>query len=139
MQVGTLQQEFPGTVSCHHMDYLEDARMPTPSPHSHVENTNTTNHADTPAASSPSSKAIVAIPQVTLLYKLVDGIAPRSFGLNVARLARLPEGVVQRAAQVSAQLEHGEKQEEQDLVAQLRTAVARGDAARVLELHTTLV
>lgn len=73
------------------------------------------------------------IPRVTLLYKLVDGIAPRSFGLNVARLACLPEQVVQRAAQVSAQMEHGE---DEGLVARLREAVEQGDASRVLSLYT---
>ncbi|KAK9844444.1 hypothetical protein WJX74_002610 [Apatococcus lobatus] len=35
--------------------------------------------------------------QVTFLYKLAQGACPRSYGVNVARLAGLPESVLQRA------------------------------------------
>ena len=59
------------------------------------------------AASSPStSQAAPAIPQITFLYKLVPGVADRSFGLNVARMAHLPPAVVDRAAEQAAHLEH---------------------------------
>lgn len=44
-------------------------------------------------------------PQVTFLYKLVDGSCPKSYGTNVARLAGLPEPVVLRAAEFAAMLE----------------------------------
>lgn len=35
---------------------------------------------------------------LTFLYKLVKGIAPFSFGLNVARLADIPSEILQKAA-----------------------------------------
>ena len=35
--------------------------------------------------------------QVTFLYKIKDGRADRSYGINVARLAKLPESVLDRA------------------------------------------
>lgn len=35
--------------------------------------------------------AIVRSGKVLFLYKLVSGVCPASFGLNVARLARVPE------------------------------------------------
>lgn len=35
---------------------------------------------------------------VTFLYKLVSGACPKSYGINVARLARLPEKVSSGAA-----------------------------------------
>ncbi len=43
--------------------------------------------------------------QVTFLYKLADGACPRSYGVNVARLAGLPDSVLQRATSFSAEME----------------------------------
>lgn len=50
--------------------------------------------------------------QVTFLYKLTDGACPKSYGVNVARLAGLPDSVLQRASAFSAELEaqHQQKQ-----------------------------
>ena len=42
---------------------------------------------------------------ITFLYEVGEGVAHRSYGLNVARLAQVPEGVLQVAAIKSAQLE----------------------------------
>ena len=56
-----------------------------------------------PAATSSTAPRI---PQITFLYKLVPGVADRSFGLNVARMAHLPPSVVDRAAEQAAHLEH---------------------------------
>lgn len=42
---------------------------------------------------------------VTFLYKLAAGACPKSYGMNVARLAHLPEDVVKRAAAKSAEFE----------------------------------
>jgi DNA mismatch repair ATPase MutS len=39
--------------------------------------------------------------EVTFLYRLCDGSSPRSYGLNVARLAKLPEEVIALAYQQS--------------------------------------
>ena len=38
---------------------------------------------------------------VTFLYKLVEGICPDSFGINVARLAMIPEEVLGRAKEMA--------------------------------------
>ena len=43
--------------------------------------------------------------EVTFLYKLTQGSCPRSYGVNVARLAGLPEDVVQAAAKASKEME----------------------------------
>lgn len=43
--------------------------------------------------------------EVTFLYRLCDGSSPRSYGLNVARLAKLPEEVVALAYQQSHEFE----------------------------------
>lgn len=43
--------------------------------------------------------------KVTFLYKVKDGSADRSYGVNVARLAGLPEAVIVRARDIQKQLE----------------------------------
>ena len=42
---------------------------------------------------------------ITFLYTLADGPCPKSFGVNVARLAGLPEDVLQKAKAVSSLFE----------------------------------
>lgn len=44
-------------------------------------------------------------PPITFLYTLTEGSSPKSFGINVARLACLPREVLQLAAQKSQQFE----------------------------------
>jgi DNA mismatch repair ATPase MutS len=43
--------------------------------------------------------------KITFLYTLGNGACPRSFGINVARLAGLPEDVLSNAARISAEFE----------------------------------
>jgi len=43
--------------------------------------------------------------RITFLYKLVSGVADNSFGLNVARMARLPPSVLVRATKRAADME----------------------------------
>ena len=54
-----------------------------------------------PDATSKST----ALPEITFLYKLTPGLADRSFGLNVARMASLPESAVQKAAVKADEME----------------------------------
>lgn len=49
--------------------------------------------------------ANVGSDEVLFLYKLASGVCPASFGLNVARLAGVPEGIISRAKVVSAEIE----------------------------------
>jgi DNA mismatch repair ATPase MutS len=42
---------------------------------------------------------------ITFLYTLGDGPCPKSFGVNVARLAGLPDDVLQKAKAVSSHFE----------------------------------
>lgn len=46
--------------------------------------------------------------EVTFLYKLRRGSCPRSYGVNVAKLAGLPPQVISRAYAKAAELESGE-------------------------------
>ena len=51
--------------------------------------------------------------QVTFLYNLTDGACPKSYGVNVARLAGLPDGVINRAASFASQLEEQHQSNQQ--------------------------
>ncbi|XDV20237.1 hypothetical protein PO909_025594 [Leuciscus waleckii] len=42
---------------------------------------------------------------ITFLYQLIEGAAARSYGLNVARLAEIPESILRTAAFKSKELE----------------------------------
>jgi DNA mismatch repair protein MSH3 len=42
---------------------------------------------------------------ITFLYEIGEGVAHRSYGLNVARLANLPTSLLEMAKQKSAELE----------------------------------
>jgi DNA mismatch repair ATPase MutS len=42
---------------------------------------------------------------ITFLYTLGDGVCPKSFGINVARLAGLPEDVLSNAKRISCEFE----------------------------------
>ena len=46
------------------------------------------------------------VPSVTFLYHLVNGAAARSYGLNVARLAGIPNEILKEAASKSRELEN---------------------------------
>ena len=48
-----------------------------------------------------------SVRNVTFLYTAVPGAAPSSFGLNVARMAGLPDDVLCRAAELAARLQCG--------------------------------
>ena len=58
------------------------------------------------------------IPRIQFLYKLTPGVAHRSFGLNVARMASLPSEVIQSASVKASELE----------IATARRALARRGA-----------
>jgi DNA mismatch repair protein MSH6 len=70
-------------------------------------------HAEDPAvaikhmacAVTPAEDGGDGVDQVTFLYRLTEGACPKSYGVNVARLAGLPDVVVRRAAVVSQQAE----------------------------------
>lgn len=42
---------------------------------------------------------------VTFLYKLTDGICEKSFGMNVAKMASVPDAVVSKATRIAEQFE----------------------------------
>eukprot|EP00887_Chlorella_sp_A99_P004262 scaffold15.g4262.t1 len=59
-------------------------------------------HGSSALTASAAPPEDPAGPRITFLYKLVEGVAPASFGLNVARMAGLPASVCARAAHQAA-------------------------------------
>lgn len=59
-------------------------------------------NSDTPAAAGDKD--------ITFLYEVGDGVAHRSYGLNVARLAGLPRSLLEEAGRRSKAMEEEEKQ-----------------------------
>ena len=53
--------------------------------------------------------------EVTFMYRIIDGKASQSYGVNVARLANLPESVLERAKDLLAQYETEKKHVQQSL------------------------
>ncbi|KAK9827992.1 hypothetical protein WJX81_005994 [Elliptochloris bilobata] len=82
-KVAGLAQMYPGLVACRCMSYLQEGAPPaSPQPR---------------GGPGAGAGGAAAVPRITFLYKLVPGVADCSFGLNVARMAELPEAVVLRA------------------------------------------
>lgn len=71
---------------------------------------------DTNASSQDSNAMDVSESQadseVTFLYKLCNGSSPRSYGINVAKLARLPQQVIEIAIQQSLAFESRMKKDQ---------------------------
>eukprot|EP01122_Echinamoeba_exundans_P002726 TRINITY_DN1269_c0_g1_i2.p1 TRINITY_DN1269_c0_g1~~TRINITY_DN1269_c0_g1_i2.p1 ORF type:complete len:1013 (-),score=154.35 TRINITY_DN1269_c0_g1_i2:17-3055(-) len=64
-------------------------------------------------------------PVITFLYKLASGVEPRSYGLNVARLAQLPTNVIAVAEDRSSHLE--QEVWSRTLASSLRAVVQNAD------------
>jgi DNA mismatch repair protein MSH6 len=62
-------------------------------------------HVSAPAAADNPGSSVHGREEVTFLYKLRPGACPKSYGVNVARLAGLPERVLAAAAARAAALE----------------------------------
>jgi DNA mismatch repair protein MSH6 len=86
---------------------------------------------------------------ITFLYTLGSGVCPKSFGINVARLAGLPDDVLQKAKRISAEFEldmSGEDAVHKHLTArsapglkrQLLEHLQRGDLAASRDIYAKL-
>ncbi|KAG9414908.1 DNA mismatch repair protein msh6 [Aphanomyces cochlioides] len=70
--------------------------------------------------------------KVVFLYKLANGICPKSYGLNVATLADLPQEVIDMAATKSQQFE--ELLQDSNVAMQVRQALDRKDVRALRQL-----
>ena len=85
-----LADTHPGAVNVYHMAFLSNSRRPAAA----LDSTDKEERRNDEAAA-------VDDVDVVFMYSLVAGVAPRSFGLNVARLAHVKEEVVQHAAAIA--------------------------------------
>jgi DNA mismatch repair protein MutS len=83
--------------------------------------------------------------EVVFLHEVVAGAADRSYGIQVAKLAGLPAGVVARAKEILAELEQADRQaptrkllDELPLFAALRTAAPPPAPSAAHPLHEAL-
>lgn len=67
------------------------------------------------------------LPRIVLLYKAVEGVANRSFGMNVAKMAGLGVAVVVKAEEVSRAFE----EEMTDRILNAKVATVRGVMAKI--------
>jgi DNA mismatch repair protein MSH3 len=91
-----------GRVRCVHMRF--EATTPTSAsrkPHH--------GHADAEDEDQDQEEEANLDAEITFLYEVADGVAHRSYGLNVARLARIPRRVLDVAARKSREMEEGVK------------------------------
>ncbi|CZT49817.1 probable DNA mismatch repair protein msh3 [Rhynchosporium secalis] len=71
--------------------------------------------------------------EITFLYEVGEGVAHRSYGLNVARLANVPQAVLDKAALKSHELEMEVKQKKMSSLARLMSDVFTTKGAPRLE------
>ncbi|CAI5470625.1 unnamed protein product [Closterium sp. Yama58-4] len=106
-EIAQLEKELPGAMGSFHMSFLASTPpVPPPSAAPPISACGQKQLSDPVTSGSDEQGEAKPDQQVTFLYKLVRGVASRSFGLNVARLAQVPESVVQQAAAKAAKLEH---------------------------------
>jgi len=88
-EVGALASgdELRGRIGAYHMGFI--------------------NSNSQPGSGIDTADASDRVPKVTFLYKVQSGACDRSFGLNVARMAGVPEGVVKRSSRLSREFEAG--------------------------------
>jgi len=107
-----LTRLFPNLVNNHHISYLEEAGDLVESENEQRTHANVDMDVTESSGGGGGGGGLQGIgnvvthgPRITFLHKLVIGVEGRSFGMNVARLANLPTGVVTRAAEKSNALE----------------------------------
>lgn len=100
-KLAELREKFPGEIGAYHVSYLADASS---GPEAACEQEGTCGPVGQGEDSGQSVVDEVS-QKITFLYKLVEGVANRSFGLHVARLAQIPEACILRASTMAAKLE----------------------------------
>jgi len=76
--------------------------------------------------------------RLTFLYKMVPGLSPASFGINVAALAGLDESIQKNAAEKSREMANKTAVNVPLLLKELVGATHKNNITRLLELHATI-
>lgn len=72
--------------------------------------------------------------EITFLYEVGEGVAHRSYGLNVARLAKIPKSVLDTAASKSREMEMDVKQKKLVGLSKIMSDVLQTDADQLNQL-----
>lgn len=108
-KLAELRERFPGEIGAYHVSYLAEASS-DPLVVSEVACKQSPDNDDCDSAvlkeCHGQNVASEAAHKITFLYKLVQGVASRSFGLHVARLAQIPEACILKASTMAAKLEN---------------------------------
>lgn len=76
--------------------------------------------------------------EITFLYEVGDGVAHRSYGLNVARLARIPRKILDLAAKKSRELEEETKMRQLSGITELLAGVLQNDTDQLDHLVSSI-
>lgn len=89
--------------------YQSLSRVSSSFPHGELKNVHMrfteTTQATSPLRNTEGESDRIGNEEITFLYEVGDGVAHRSYGLNVARLANVPEPVLRVAKEKSEELE----------------------------------
>ncbi|KAN0122766.1 DNA mismatch repair protein-like protein msh3 [Hyaloscypha variabilis] len=77
--------------------------------------------------------------EITFLYEVGEGVAHRSYGLNVARLAHVPKPVIEKAAFKSREMEQSMKQKKLSALSGLLANVLSGPSGADEKLEQLIV
>jgi len=94
--------------------------------------------SDDLAATTKDDDSLGDDEEITFLYEVGEGVAHRSYGLNVARLARIPRRVLDVAAQKSRELEDEMKGRRLGSAAKLLTDVLGGQHDQLEHLMSSI-
>lgn len=100
-----LKDEFPGEVNPYYVSYLTDECSADTRLACEFVDDSTFQNALVREPNVDQSTVNEVSQSITFLYKLVSGVASRSFGLHVARLAQLPDSCIMQAAIMAAKFE----------------------------------
>jgi len=76
--------------------------------------------------------------EITFLYEIGEGVAHRSYGLNVARLARVPKAVLDTAALKSREMEEDVKQKKLTSLSNMIRDVLKSGADQLEQLIVSI-
>ncbi|BBM97575.1 DNA mismatch repair protein MSH3 [Marchantia polymorpha subsp. ruderalis] len=97
-KIADLRDEFPGIVNPYFVSYLAQDSAPCTQATPATDGKDQDQELDSRYVSE-------AAQDVTFLYKLVPGVASKSFGLYVAKIAQIPESCIITASSMALKLE----------------------------------
>ncbi|GLJ42692.1 hypothetical protein SUGI_0885110 [Cryptomeria japonica] len=104
-KIAELKNEFPGEVNPYHVSYLTSDCLADQILGDEPEDVSTFQNGALVEYDVGFNLVTKISQNITFLYKLVPGVASRSFGLHVARLAQLPDSCITQAAFMAAKFE----------------------------------